>query len=313
MIDVSRLKKKYGSTVVLDDISFSVGKGEVLGFLGPNGAGKTTTMKILSCFMPATSGSVTIAGLDTVSNSLAIREKIGYLPENNPLYEEINVSEYLSFICDIRGITHRNSRLRIGKVVEMCGLRSVFKKEIGELSKGFRQRVGLAQVLVHDPHVLILDEPTSGLDPNQVMDIRRLINDLGEEKTVMLSTHILQEVAATCARVIIINDGKIVASDTPEELERKVYGELVLLAHIRGPVEDVKRELLAIEHVKMVNVEELDDVCRYSLKISDDISQCEKNRILELISSSVVKKGWKLRELREKTKTLEGVFQRLTV
>lgn len=211
--------------MVLDNLSFTVTKGEVLGFLGPNGAGKTTTMKIITSFWPATSGQVLVAGLDTSANSLATRKKIGYLPETVPLYDDMRVFEYLKFIAQIRGLEKDKIKPRIKTVVSLCGLTKVLRQPIDELSKGFRQRVGLAQAIMHEPEILILDEPTTGLDPNQIVEIRDLIKTIGREKTVIFSTHILGEVSATCDRVIIINNGKIVGQGSPKELE-KSYGNL---------------------------------------------------------------------------------------
>jgi len=208
-IAVRNLTKLYGDEKAVDDISFDVGTGEILGFLGPNGAGKTTTMKIITCYMPQTAGSVEVDGLSTLDHSMEVRRKIGYLPELNPLYLDMNVLEYLEYTARLHGLRNKQLRQRQNEMVEVCGLQDVRHKDIGELSKGYRQRVGLAQSMIHDPEVLILDEPTSGLDPNQIVEIRNLIRRLGSAKTVILSTHILSEVQATCNRVIIINEGSI--------------------------------------------------------------------------------------------------------
>lgn len=225
MIEIKNLTKKIGQNLVLDNLSFSVAKGEILGFLGPNGAGKTTTMKIITSFWQPTSGQVLINYLDTAVNSLETRKRIGYLPETVPLYEDMKVLEYLKFIAEIRSIEKDKIKERIKKVVLTCGLSRVINKTIEELSKGFRQRVGLAQAIMHEPDILILDEPTTGLDPNQIVEIRDLIKEIGKEKTVIFSTHILSEVSATCARVIIINNGRITGEGKPAELETK-YGSL---------------------------------------------------------------------------------------
>jgi len=225
MIEIKNLTKKFGQNLVLDNLSFSVAKGEILGFLGPNGAGKTTTMKIITSFWPATSGSILIDGLDTAANSLAAKGQIGYLPETVPLYEDMKVSEYLRFVAEIRGLTKDKIKPRLKEVRTICGLVKVWHRPIDELSKGFRQRVGLAQAIMHQPNILILDEPTTGLDPNQIVEIRDLIKTIGREKTVIFSTHILSEVSATCDRVIIINNGRIVGQGTPGELEKN-YGSL---------------------------------------------------------------------------------------
>lgn len=225
MIEIKNLTKKFGQNLVLDNISFSVAKGEILGFLGPNGAGKSTTMKIITSFWQPTSGQVLIDGLEVAKNALAARKKIGYLPETVPLYEDMRVLEYLKFIAEIRGLGKNEIKGRIKEVVLTCGLSKVLRQPIEELSKGFRQRVGLAQAIMHRPDILILDEPTTGLDPNQIAEIRDLIKTIGREKTVIFSTHILSEVGATCDRVIIINNGRIVGQGSPAELEGK-YGNL---------------------------------------------------------------------------------------
>jgi ABC-2 type transport system ATP-binding protein len=223
-IAVRNLTRSYGETKAIDDISFDVKTGEVLGFLGPNGAGKTTTMKIITCFMPPNAGTVEVDGLDITQHSLEVRKKIGYLPETNPLYYDMNVLDYLEYSAKLQGMKEGAMQHRMKEMVRVCGLEEVRHKDIGELSKGYRQRVGLAQAMIHDPEVLILDEPTSGLDPNQIVEIRNLIKQLGRAKTVILSTHILSEVQATCSRVLIIHEGKIVADGSPEQLQAEFQG-----------------------------------------------------------------------------------------
>lgn len=226
-VSVTGLTKKFGEQIAVDSISFDASPGEVLGFLGPNGAGKSTTMKMLTTYLPATSGNATVCGFDIHSQSMQIRKKIGYLPENNPLYLEMYIPEYLKMVCRLHKI-RKNMAARINEIMGVTGLdREKFKK-IGQLSKGFKQRVGLAQAIIHDPEVLILDEPTSGLDPNQLTEIRELIRNLGKDKTVILSTHIMQEVQAVCDRVIIINNGKLVANDLIENLRNSMEGERVI-------------------------------------------------------------------------------------
>jgi ABC-2 type transport system ATP-binding protein len=235
MIRIDGLKKAFGTTQALCGVTFSVPRGQVVGFLGPNGAGKTTTMRILAGFLMPTEGTAAVAGIDVVADPVGARNRIGYLPENNPLYEEMMVVDFLRFIADVRGVPASHRSARIGKAVERCGLGTVLGKDIGQLSKGFRQRVGLAQAILHDPDLLILDEPTSGLDPNQIVEIRSLIKELGKEKTVILSTHILTEVQSTCSRVLIINDGKLVADDSPEHLSVAEGGSVeVVLAGRTG-------------------------------------------------------------------------------
>src|SRR5947207_12534994 len=218
MIEVEGLTKNYGLTRAVDKVSFSVRRGEVLGFLGPNGAGKSTTMKILTCFLAPTAGRAMVAGHDVFDDSLEVRKRIGYLPEDTPIYRDMTVVEYLQFAAAMRGMERDKVGGRIKEIGGRCGLSNVAGKLVGELSKGYRQRLGLAQAMLHDPDILILDEPTSGLDPNQIVEIRQLIKELGQEKTVILSTHILPEVQATCSRVVIISDGRLVADGRPDDL-----------------------------------------------------------------------------------------------
>lgn len=233
-IAVRNLVKMYGDTAAIDDISFDVKTGEILGFLGPNGAGKTTTMKIITCYMPPSSGSVEVDGMNTAEQSLDVRRKIGYLPEMNPLYLDMNVLDYLEYSAQLHGLRGGAVQHRIKEMVHACGLEDVRHKDIGEMSKGYRQRVGLAQSMIHDPEVLILDEPTSGLDPNQIAEIRALIKQLGRAKTVILSTHILSEVQATCDRVLIIHEGKIVANGSPAQLQQEFQGADTITMEIKA-------------------------------------------------------------------------------
>src|SRR5580700_4612749 len=224
MIKVENLTKRYAGHTAIKDLSFEVGKGEIMGFLGPNGAGKTTTMRILASFLPPTSGRASIAGFDVFHESLQARARLGYMPENVPLYNDKRVTEYLNYRAALKGVPHRRIPERVGDVKELCGVKDVEKKLIRTLSKGYRQRVGLADALLHEPDLLILDEPTIGLDPNQIRQVRELIKNLGKHHTILLSTHILPEVEATCSRVIIINRGRIEASDTPDNLRRQLRG-----------------------------------------------------------------------------------------
>ena len=248
MIEVEHLTKCFGSTVAVSDVSFSVPRGQVLGFLGPNGAGKTTTMRVLTGYFPADEGGVRIDGSLVSQDSIDIRRMIGYLPENAPVYTDMNVVDYLIFIARMRGMHDVKPRLEV--MIETCGLEQVLKKDIGELSKGYRQRVGLAQAMIHDPEILILDEPTSGLDPAQIIEIRNLIKEIGKEKTVILSSHILPEVSATCARILIIDNGKIVADGTALELSRQAKGEAKIIAAFKNaPPGEVEAAVSAIEGV----------------------------------------------------------------
>jgi ABC-2 type transport system ATP-binding protein len=307
MISVSGLSKNYDQTVAVDNISFEVQKGEVLGFLGPNGAGKTTTMKILTCYMPPNAGSVKVAGMDVHDDSLSIRQKIGYLPEQNPLYHDMDVVDYLRFVSELRGIPKEQHDSRIKRMVEVCGLKEVIGRNIGELSKGYRQRVGLAQAMIHDPDILILDEPTSGLDPNQIMEIRNLIKELGKEKTVILSTHILSEVQATCNRAIIIDRGQIVADGALKDLQAAFHGMEKLTLEVKAPENGCTEKLRAIEHVNSVDEEQVEgEVRRFTV-------ESEKGHDLrEQIFDLTVREGWKMLELHREVTTLEDVFRQLT-
>jgi ABC-2 type transport system ATP-binding protein len=252
-IIVENLTKKYGEQRAVDNISFQVQPGEIVGFLGPNGAGKTTTMKMITCYMAPTEGSITVEGFNANQDPGEIKRRIGYLPETNPLYTDMAIIDYLEFCAEIQGLAKQEIPGRIREMVEVCGLGLERHKKIGELSKGYRQRVGLAQAMIHDPEVLILDEPTSGLDPNQIIEIRKLIRELGKEKTVILSSHILSEVEATCDRILIINKGKIVADGTSETLRHQAQGQELLSVKIEASDETVKKALLGLASVEKVN------------------------------------------------------------
>lgn len=310
-ITVRNLTKVYGEQKAIDDISFDVKTGEILGFLGPNGAGKTTTMKIITCYMPPASGVVEVDGLNIFDHSLEVRRKIGYLPEMNPLYLDMNVVDYLEYSAQLHGMKSGHIQQRIKEMIQVCGLESVRHKDIGELSKGYRQRVGLAQAMIHEPDVLILDEPTSGLDPNQIVEIRNLIRQLGRAKTVILSTHILSEVQATCDRVLIINEGKIVADGTPEHLQQEFQGGEGLTIEIKAPVSDpiqyVAPKLRTLPSV--LNVEMLSHVnsqFRFSLTVEKGAD------VREAAFRLAVAEGWILLEMNRKTTSLEEVFHKLT-
>ncbi|PKO19736.1 ABC transporter [candidate division BRC1 bacterium HGW-BRC1-1] len=307
MIEVDNITKSYGTTRALTGASFRISKGEIVGFLGPNGAGKSTTMKILTCYIPADSGRATVAGHDVFTDSLEVRRRIGYLPENTPLYMEMLVVDFLRFVGGMRGLKGARLKKRVGDVIGLTGLEGAVGKYIGELSKGYRQRVGLAQALIHEPDILVLDEPTSGLDPNQIKDIRDLIREIGREKTVILSTHILPEVTATCDRAIIISDGRVVASGTPQELTSRGRGEQHVTASVRGPRPDVEAKLRKLAGVQEVSVLDVQDgVVRLELRGAkgDGLSE----RVYEAVSSN----QWGLVELRRERATLEQVFTDLT-
>ena len=307
MIEVQGLTKTFGSETAVDHISFEVHPGDILGFLGPNGAGKTTTMRILTCYLPPTSGTVRIDGLDVLEDSLEIRKRIGYLPETTPLYPDMTVVDYLDFIADMRRIPSPLKTRRIAEMVEVCGLGDVLDKRIETLSKGYRQRVGLAQAIIHDPPILILDEPTSGLDPNQIVEIRELIRSLGREKTVILSTHILPEVQASCNRVLIIHRGRIVADATPEDLSSQFAGEQRILLGVKAPAETVQARLQALDDLHVASVsEEPDGVVLFTLTTSTD--EDLRPQLFQL----AVQEGWLLHELHRETANLEEIFRQLT-
>ncbi len=294
--------------MAVDGITFSVPRGEILGFLGPNGAGKSTTMRILTGYLSATSGSASIAGFDVFSNPVEVRRRIGYLPENNPLYNEMRVSDYLRLCCRLRGVAPARRSARVDYALEACGLQERRRDIIGRLSKGLRQRVGLAQAVVHDPDLLILDEPTSGLDPAQTRETRDLIVALGRDHTVILSSHILPEVSATCERVVIINRGSLVADDRPENLARRMsegHGIDVEMA-VRGDAAAVRKKLKSVSGLDSVDVEELPGgECLVKVH-----SRGEDPR--EELAKAIVRGGFGLRELHSRTLSLEDVFISLT-
>ncbi len=303
MIEVEHLTKFYGLVPAVSDLSFQVGQGEVVGFLGPNGAGKTTTMKILTCFLPPTSGQARIDGLDISRDSLGVRQKIGYLPENNPLYSEMTVEGFLSFAAQAKGVPSRDAKIAAAKVAEDCGLGTVRGRIIGHLSKGFRQRVGLAQALLNDPPVLILDEPTIGLDPAQVIEIRQLIKSLGRERTILLSSHILPEISQVCQKVIILNQGRIVATDTVSSLTAQLQSSRKIKLTIRGPRENILSTLAAINGI--LRIEAKDEEGAYELEMQKELD------VRADISRAVVQQGWDLLEMRGQELSLEEVFVQL--
>jgi len=310
MIKVKNLSKRYGDFKALDKVSFNIKKGEVVGFLGPNGAGKTTMMKIITCFMPPSSGTAAIASFDTIDQSIEVRKKIGYLPESAPLYSDMEVRDYLKFIAKMRSIPRNEINKKIDRVVGICALKEKIKMPIATLSKGYKQRVGLAGALIHEPEILILDEPTSGLDPNQIVEIRELIRKIGKEKTVLLSTHILPEVSATCDRVIIINKGKIVAEGKPEELMASSHGEEVIIAKILGPKTTITKALLSIPNVLDVIVVNEEKAKLFEYKITGD--KKAKKDLRKIIFDIVVKNKWALLEMRIDSLSLEDIFINLT-
>lgn len=310
MISVSNLCKRYGETVAVDTVSFTVKQGEVLGFLGPNGAGKTTTMRILTTFITADSGTATLAGFDVDRQPLDVCRRVGYLPENAPLYDDMGAVDYLLYVAEMRGIPRSEVRSRVTRVIEVCGLDSALTKRIGQLSKGYRQRVGLAQAMIHEPDILILDEPTAGLDPNQIIEIRSLIKEIGKEKTVILCTHILPEVSATCGRVIIISGGKLVASGTPAELAHQASGGVGVSVLFRGEDPDIAGGLDGLEPVGGVEFLGAEGSgVRYRLTAKDGV---DPHDLAEAVSGLAALRGWPLRELKPQGASLEDVFRELT-
>ncbi len=307
-IRVRSLRKKYGKTEALKGISFDVNKGEIVGFLGPNGAGKTTTMKILTCFMAADSGEAHVSGHDCFKEGIAVRRKIGYLPENNPLYSDMMVAEYLRYMAELHDTPADKINERITDVAVECALTGQLHHTIGTLSKGYRQRVGLAAALVHDPEILILDEPTVGLDPNQIVEIRNLIKKLSREKTVILCSHILAEVELTCSRIVIISDGRIVASGTPAELRGLVEGHVNLKLIICGDKEAVTKVLKKIHGVKQVDVYDVREKGAFGY----DLITAKKRDLRDKVAQAVFKNEFQLLEIHKETVSLEEIFNEVT-
>jgi ABC-2 type transport system ATP-binding protein len=307
MIQIAELSKNYGRHQAVDKISFDVAPGEIVGFLGPNGAGKTTTLRMLTGFLPPTSGAARIAGHDIFRESLEVRKHIGYMPENVPLYTEMRVREYLRFRGTLRGLSGGNLRKRLGEVLEICGLEDVRRKMIKTLSKGYRQRVGLADALIHEPDLLILDEPTNGLDPNQIRSIRRLIKDLGQKHTILLSTHILSEVEMTCNKVVIIDEGRVKAADTPKNLVSSMRRAGRISLEVKSPISEVESRLSDLESVTKVHSESLkDDWNRFTVFVAPNTDT--RLKIANLARAN----QWPLRSLTRRNGTLEEVFVELT-
>lgn len=312
MINIERLVKDYGPVRALQGVTFDVPSGQVLGFLGPNGAGKTTTMKILTGYLYPTSGRVVVNGMDVTEDSIEVRRSVGYLPETNPLYQDMRVDDYLEFVAQVRGLRGRQKKAAIERVVSICGVGTVYKKGILELSKGFRQRVGLAQAMIHDPDILILDEPTSGLDPNQIIEIRDLIRSVGSNRTVILSTHILQEVEATCDRIIIVATGQIVADGTAQELMAQLpAGSLEI--EVIGPAESIEKQLAELfvggSVVRLPDAKESDSGVRFRVQVSTQMDRHAKEAVFDLITGN----GWKLLTLHREAASLEAVFRKFTL
>jgi ABC-2 type transport system ATP-binding protein len=312
MISVKELTKKYSGNLAVDHISFEVQKGEVVGFLGPNGAGKTTTMRMLTCFLPPSEGTATVAGFDVLEKPLEVKKRIGYLPETPPLYPEMDTEEYLKFVGRLKGLSKSELRERVDYVCERCSIGDVKKKLLGKLSKGYRQRVGLAQAIIHNPDVLILDEPTAGLDPKQINETRELIRSLAGDHTIVLSTHILPEVEQTCEKVIIINKGKLITTDSVENLQARARGAEAVVIEVanRNGVLDAQAVITRLEKVAGVS--------RVLSRMSHDnraVFEVESQPNLSVradLARAVVESGWDLNELRSAAMSLEEVFLQLT-
>lgn len=307
MIELKNVTKRFGNRVAVDSISFEVKKGEIVGFLGPNGAGKTTTMRVITGFFPPDEGEVKVAGFDVIENSIKAREKIGYMPENVPLYKELDVLSYLRFIAEIKGVPKDKIDSHVAKTMEEVGLTEVKNRIIGKLSKGFRQRVGLAQAIINNPEILILDEPTIGLDPKQIREIRNLIKNMKGERTIILSTHILPEVSMTCDKVIVINEGRIVAQGDVDTLTEKSKSASRVFVEVDAPRSDFIPEIKKIKGV--ADVEEIEKTSAGTYTYNIDIEEGKK--VTKDIVSRIVKNDWELIELKRPQVTLEDVFLKL--
>ena len=315
MIEVQHITKQYGGVTAVDDVSFRVERGEILGFLGPNGAGKTTTMRILTGYMPASEGRATVAGFDVFNQPIEAKQRTGYLPETPPLYPDMTVREYLDFVARIKGVPSRERKERVKAVMERTRVADMAERQCGRLSKGYKQRVGLAQALIHNPEVLILDEPTAGLDPKQIIETRGLIRGLAGDHTIVLSTHILPEVAQTCQRVVIINKGRVVAVDTPDNLTARLQGAATLFVQVDtgGPGgADAATVLAAIPGVSRVAPS---DQRGAAAAVAPDSFEIESERGVDVrrqLANAIVTRGWGLLELRPMRMSLEDVFLQVT-
>ncbi|MGH9745891.1 MAG: ABC transporter ATP-binding protein [Candidatus Acidiferrales bacterium] len=308
MIEVQDLTKVFGSATAVDHISFAVNKGEILGFLGPNGAGKTTTMRILTGYMPATSGTALVAGFDVFNDSLEVRRRIGYLPESPPVYPDMSVGTYLDFVARIKGVAAEKRAARVTDALEKTNITDKRDELIKRLSRGYKQRVGLAQALVHDPDVIILDEPTVGLDPKQIIEVRHLIKGLAGNHTIILSTHILPEVSMTCDRVVIINKGKVAAVDTPQNLTSQLEGGQRVRVEVQAPDQPLRDLLAQIPGASQVQVEP----AQANGRVSATVESAQGKDLRSAIAARIVEKGWPLFELRGVSLSLEEIFLELT-
>jgi ABC-2 type transport system ATP-binding protein len=307
MIEVTNLTKRYAGRTAIADISFTVTRGEIVGLLGPNGAGKSTTMRILACYLPATSGTVRVAGFDAFHESVEVRRRIGYMPENNPLYPEMRVCEYLKFRAKLKGLGRRRLHERVNTVMEQCGLLDVSRRIIGQLSKGYRQRVGMADALVHDPELLILDEPTIGLDPHQIRTVRQLIKNLAQAHTVLISTHILPEAEMMCNRVLIMHNGKILAADTPEHLQRLMAGSSQIIVELAAPLDALRECWSQVPEIEYFTISAGEDEFQHcTLTPRDGLD------LRPIIFTLALQHGWVLRELTRNRHSLEDIYVQVT-
>ncbi|MFM2295396.1 MAG: hypothetical protein RLZZ350_1809 [Verrucomicrobiota bacterium] len=307
MIEVVGLTKRYAGHTAVSDLSFEVARGEIVGLLGPNGAGKSTTMRILSGFLPATSGTVRVAGYDVFTQSLEVRRRLGFMPENNPLYPEMRVREYLKFRARLKGLGKQKSRDRVDAVLQQCALTDVSKKIIGHLSKGYRQRVGLADALVHEPELIILDEPTIGLDPNQIRSVRQLIKDLAQKHTVLISTHLLHEAELTCSRMIILRQGQMLAEGTPDSLQEQMNKSVAVIAEVAAPLAELKKCWDEMDAVALFDIQPAEGGfhrCSLTPRAGEDLRT--------QVAVAVHQRGWPLRELTRNRHSLEDIYVRLT-
>ncbi|MEO5362313.1 MAG: ABC transporter ATP-binding protein [Magnetococcus sp. DMHC-8] len=311
MIEVEHLTKKFGPHTAIDDITFSARQGEILGFLGPNGAGKTTTMRILTCFFPPSSGRAVVAGHDCFEESLAVRKRIGYLPESVPLYRDMGVEHYLRFVAGVKGMGAKEITQGVARVVSDCGLEAVTRRPIGELSKGYRQRVGLAQALVNDPAVLVLDEPTVGLDPRQIREIRKLIKDLAGQRTVIISTHILPEVRMVCDRIVIVNGGRLVAVDTPDNLTAHLRTATRIALRVMGPPQEILQTLRAIPGVKQVEESPPNPLAEGHGFVVELQEGTDAQNHRKVLAPAIIGRHWDLVEMHTLEMSLEEVFIKL--
>ena len=312
MIRVTQLTKRYGRTTAVDQISFEVAKGQIVGFLGPNGAGKTTTMRMLTCFLPPSSGTATVAGFDVLEQSIEVKKRIGYLPETPPIYPEMATSEYLRFVGKLKGLSGADLAKRVDYVCGRCAIADVKTKLLGRLSKGYRQRVGLAQAIIHNPDVLILDEPTAGLDPKQINETRDLIKDLAGEHTIILSTHILPEVEQTCEQVIIINKGKLVATDSVRNLQARARGAESVLVEVAGRNGNLETSIVLHKLEQVAGVSRV--LCKHQVdgRAVFEVESKKGSFVRGDVARAVVESGWDLNELRPAAMSLEEVFLQLT-